>query len=308
MSAFCLRLNESLPSLLHHIATAQLILSGLTATDVFNSISAGAEVISPSLLLSTPLPDLKVPTRSEFLYHYMAAEFNKTCGLLIELPYHSFHQLDRTATIDLVRSLRNRKQIPQVLLRHQGIGEILESQQNTRFDLYPEYGLPLNVCGRFHQGIELNRWVGSLLNWGAPKSVYKKWMCAPITTQQISSSRRRRFLSFLLHRFDDCLNLSHFEISHNALRLIWFSFSSALMPAHNNYRIFSVTLGTELTKLRLKYAPQFIDGLFVSNTSKFKPFLLIMYIDAPESTTNPLSSYLILDGEGHTTFLQVRRM
>ena len=36
----------------------------------------------------------------------------------------------------------------------------------------------------------------------------------------------------------------------------------------------------------------------VSNFAEFKSFLLIMCIDAPESTTNSLSSGLILDGEG----------
>ena len=33
-----------------------------------------------------------------------------------------------------------------------------------------------------------------------------------------------------------------------------------------------------------------------------KPFLLIMCIDAPESTTNSLSSGLVVDGEGRHQF------
>ena len=47
-------------------------------------------------------------------------------------------------------------------------------------------------------------------------------------------------------------------------------------------------------------------GLFevvtVSNSAEFKAFLLIMCIDAPESTTNSLSSGSIFDGEGRHHF------
>ena len=47
-------------------------------------------------------------------------------------------------------------------------------------------------------------------------------------------------------------------------------------------------------------------GLFevvtVSNSAEFKSFLLIMCIDAPESTTNSLSSSSIFDGEGRHHF------
>ena len=42
--------------------------------------------------------------------------------------------------------------------------------------------------------------------------------------------------------------------------------------------------------------------LTVSSSAELRSFLLIMCIDAPESTTNSLSSCLILDGEGRHHF------
>ena len=45
-----------------------------------------------------------------------------------------------------------------------------------------------------------------------------------------------------------------------------------------------------------------LDVVTVSNSAEFKSFLLIMCIDAPESTTNSLSSGLIVDGEGRHQF------
>ena len=51
----------------------------------------------------------------------------------------------------------------------------------------------------------------------------------------------------------------------------------------------------------------FFDVVTVSNSAEFKSFLLIMCIDAPESTTNSLSSGLKFDGAG-TYFPKVRRM
>ena len=39
---------------------------------------------------------------------HCAAEFHYTCDPLLKLPYHSFHQLDRTTSIDLVQSLWHR--------------------------------------------------------------------------------------------------------------------------------------------------------------------------------------------------------
>ena len=46
----------------------------------------------------------------------------------------------------------------------------------------------------------------------------------------------------------------------------------------------------------------FLDVVTVSNSAEFKSFLLIMCIDAPESTTNYLSSGLIVDCEGRHQF------
>ena len=40
------------------------------------------------------------------------------------------------------------------------------------------------------------------------------------------------------------------------------------------------------------------DFVKVSNSAEFKSFLLIMCIDAPEATTNSLSSGFIVDGAG----------
>ena len=45
-----------------------------------------------------------------------------------------------------------------------------------------------------------------------------------------------------------------------------------------------------------------LDLVEVSNSADFKSFLLIMCIDAPESTTNSLSSGLIVDGAGRHLF------
>ena len=45
-----------------------------------------------------------------------------------------------------------------------------------------------------------------------------------------------------------------------------------------------------------------LDVVTVSNSAEFESFLLIMCIDAPESTTNSLSSGLIVDGEGRHQF------
>ena len=51
-----------------------------------------------------------------------------------------------------------------------------------------------------------------------------------------------------------------------------------------------------------------LEILTVSNSAEFKSFLLIMCIDAPDFTTNSLSSGLVLDGEGRHHFPQARRM
>ena len=51
-----------------------------------------------------------------------------------------------------------------------------------------------------------------------------------------------------------------------------------------------------------------LDVVTVSNSAEFKSFLLIMCIDAPESTTNSLSSGLRVDGAGRHQFPKVRRM
>ena len=45
-----------------------------------------------------------------------------------------------------------------------------------------------------------------------------------------------------------------------------------------------------------------LEVVTVSNSADFRSFLLIMCIDAPESTTNSLSSSLILDGEKSHNF------
>ena len=45
-----------------------------------------------------------------------------------------------------------------------------------------------------------------------------------------------------------------------------------------------------------------LDVVKVSNSEEFKPFLLIICMDALESTTNSLSSGLIVDGEGKHHF------
>ena len=45
-----------------------------------------------------------------------------------------------------------------------------------------------------------------------------------------------------------------------------------------------------------------LDVVKVSNSAEFKLFLLILCIDALESTTNSLSSGLIVDGEGKHHF------
>ena len=45
-----------------------------------------------------------------------------------------------------------------------------------------------------------------------------------------------------------------------------------------------------------------LDVVTFSNSAQFKSFLLIMCIDAPESTTNSLSSGLVVDGEGRHQF------
>ena len=45
-----------------------------------------------------------------------------------------------------------------------------------------------------------------------------------------------------------------------------------------------------------------LDVVTVSNSAEFKSFLLIMCVDAPESTTNSLSSCLIVDGDSRHQF------
>ena len=45
-----------------------------------------------------------------------------------------------------------------------------------------------------------------------------------------------------------------------------------------------------------------LEVVTVSKSAEFRPFLLIMCIDAPESTTNSLPSGLIFDGEGRHHF------
>ena len=45
-----------------------------------------------------------------------------------------------------------------------------------------------------------------------------------------------------------------------------------------------------------------LDVVKVSNPAEFKSFLLIMCIDAPESTTNSLSSGFRVDGAGKHLF------
>ena len=49
------------------------------------------------------------------------------------------------------------------------------------------------------------------------------------------------------------------------------------------------------------------DFVKVSNSAEFKSFLLIMCIDAPESTTNSLSSSLRVDGAGKHLFSECEK-
>ena len=50
-----------------------------------------------------------------------------------------------------------------------------------------------------------------------------------------------------------------------------------------------------------------LDVVKVSNSAEFKSFLLIMCIDAPESTTNSLSSCLRVDSAGRHLFSEGER-